>query len=130
MMSNRSFRHLRILTFLFAFLVIGRADDVSRAPKKDGTLIVLVTWDDVDKTPATGAYIEAHGFAVNGVLEKSFVFKMGTAGRYEAVLPPGVYDVFVSEASSTPRSRRVLVTAGYSGYWSLMLEHDDIYLER
>ncbi len=97
---------------------------------KSGTLVVLVTWDDVDTTPTTGAYIEAHSFNVNGVSEKSFVLKMVKPGRYEAALPPGVYDVFVSEAASTPRCRRALVTADYTGYWRLMLEHDEVYLER
>jgi hypothetical protein len=97
---------------------------------KNGTLVVLVTWDDANTTPTTGAYVEAHSFNVNWVSEKSFVLKMVKPGRYEAALPPGVYDVFVSEASSTPRCRRALVTADYTGYWKLMLEHDEVYLER
>jgi len=115
---------------LLVLLSYGRADDAGRSSAKDGTLVVKVTWDDVNRTPAHGVFIEAHGFAVNQVLEKSFVFTMMQAGRYEAVLPPGVYDVFVSEASSTPRCRRVLITGGYTGYWNLMLEHDDVYLQR
>ena len=115
---------------LLAFFAIGRAEDVRAASEKDGTLVVLVTWDDVDKTPAHGVYIEAHTFAFNNISEKSVVLKMVKAGRYEAALPPGVYDVFVSEASSTPRCRRVLVRADYTGYWNLMLEHDDVYLQR
>ena len=125
-----SLRHWGALVLLLAFFVIGRADGQGGTSDKDGTLVVKVSWDDVDRTPAHGLYIEAHGFAVNGVLEKSFVFKMVKAGCYEAALPTGVYDVFVSEASSTPRCRRVLITAGYTGYWNLMLEHDDVYLQR
>lgn len=92
---------------------------------RTGTLVVLVAWDDLDTTPTTGAYVEAHR-----VSEKSFVLKMVKPGRYEAALPPGVYDVFVSEGISTPRCRRALVTAGYTGYWRLMLEHDEVYLDR
>jgi hypothetical protein len=118
------------LALLLAPLTVGRAVETARPSEKDGMLVVKVTWDDVDRTPAHGLYIEAHGFAVNGVLEKSFVFKMVNAGRYEAALPPGVYDVFVSEASSSPRCRRVLITTGHTGYWNLMLEHDDVYLQR
>ena len=91
---------------------------------------MLITWDDAYKTAATGVYVEAHGFAVNGVLEKSFVFKMVKAGRYEAALPPGVYDVFVSEAGSMPRCKRVLINEGGGPVWSLMLEHDDTYMEK
>lgn len=97
---------------------------------KNGTLVVLISWDDAYATPATGAYVEAHTFNANGVSEKSFILKMVQAGRYEAALPPGVYDVFVSEASSSPRCRRVAVTAGYAPTWRLMLEHDDVYLQR
>ena len=77
-------------------------------------------------------YIEARtAFNVNCLSEKSsfLVLRMVKAGRYEGALPPGVYDVFVSEASSTPRCRRVLIN-GHTPYWNLMLEHDDVYLER
>jgi hypothetical protein len=94
---------------------------------KNGTLVVLVTWDDANTTPTTGAYVEAHSFNFNWVSEKSFVLKMVKPGRYEAALPSGVYDVFVSEASSTPRA---LVTADHTGYWKLMVEHDVVYLAR
>jgi len=89
-----------------------------------------MTWDDVYSTATNGAYVEAHTFNANGVLEKSLVLKMAKPGRYEAALPPGVYDVFVSEPSSMPRCRRVLVTSGNTGYWKLMLEHDEFYLQR
>lgn len=97
---------------------------------KDTTFAVLVTWDDAYKTPTTGAYVEAHSFNVNGVSEKSFVLRIVKPGQYEAALPPGVYDVFVSEASSMPRSKRVLINEGGGPVWSLMLEHDDIYLQK
>jgi len=95
---------------------------------KTGNLVVLVTLDDVYRTPPKDIYIEAHSFNVNWVSEKSFPLKMTEPARYEAVLTPGVYDVFVSAPSSTPRCRRVLITPGHTGYWNLMLEHDDVYL--
>jgi hypothetical protein len=130
MVNIPSLRHLRIFVILLAFLAIGLADDVGRPSEKDGTLVVLVTWGDVDNTPANDVYVEAYGFVRTYGSEKSFVLKMAHAGRYEAALPPGVYDVFVSEGTSIPRCRRVLVTAGYTGYWTLKLEHDDVYLQR
>jgi hypothetical protein len=98
--------------------------------KTDGKLVVLVTWGDVDNTPATNVYVEAYGFVVKHGSKKSFVLKMSQAGRYEGSLPPGVYDVFVSEGTSNPRCRRVLITADHSGNWTLKLEHDDVYLQR
>lgn len=68
-----------------------------RLAEKDGTLVVLVTWGDVDNTPANDAYIEAHGFVRKSNSEKSFVLKSPASGRYETPFPPGVYDLFVSE---------------------------------
>src|SRR5579872_5152102 len=85
--------------------------------RKDTTFAVLVTWDDVYKTPTTGAYIEAHSFNVNWVSERSFVLTMVKPGQYEAALPPGVYDVFVSEGSSMPRCKRVLINKGGGPVW-------------
>lgn len=129
-MNILALRYLSALVLALAFLPIGRAEDLGRPAEKDGTLVVLVTWGDVDNTPANDVYVEAHGFVIKDGLEKSFVFKMSHAGRYEASLPPGVYDVFVSEGTSTPRCRRVLITANYTGYWTLKLEHDDVYLQK
>jgi hypothetical protein len=125
-----SFRYLGILVLVLALLPTGRAQDAGRRAEKDGTLVVLVTWGDVDNTPANDVYVLAHSFVVKDGLEKSFVFKMSHAGRYEASLSPGVYDVFVSEGTSIPRCRRVLITADYTGYWRLKLEHDDVYLQK
>jgi hypothetical protein len=129
-MNSLSLRSLSVLVLLFLLLPTGRAGDAGRPAEKDGTLVVLVTWGDVDNTPADDVYVEAHGFVIKYHSEKSFVLKMARAGRYEASLPPGVYDVFVSEGTSIPRCRRVLITAGYTGYWTLKLEHDDVYLQK
>ena len=123
----------RALGLLFCIAMIAIAfgqSPQSARPVKDGTLVVLVTWGDVDNMPANDVYIEAHGYVVKYRSEKSFVLKMVKAGRYEAALPPGVYDVFVSEGSSIPRCRRVLVTEDRTGYWTLKLEHDDVYLQK
>ena len=48
----------------------------------------------------------------------------------EASLPPGVYDVFVSEGTSIPRCRRFLISPGFTGYWTLKLEIDEVYTEK
>jgi hypothetical protein len=134
MKGFRTFRCLSAFSLAFVLFAIGSSGAQSSgsltSSNKNGTLVVLVTRDDVNRTPEEEAYIEAHSFNVNGVAEKSFAFVKVKAGRYEATVPPGVYDVFVSAPSSTPRCRRSLVTAGYTGYWNLMLEHDDVYLER
>jgi hypothetical protein len=123
-------RQLGLSVLLVACLTVGRAQDSSRASAKYGTLVVEMTLDDVYKTPPKDVYIEAHTFNANNISEKSFVFKMVAAGRYEAELPPGVYDVLISHPTSAPRCRRVSITSSYTGYWTLMLEHDEVYLQR
>lgn len=111
-MNLLNLRSLTVLGLLLALLPTQRADQASRASEKDGTLVVLVTWGDVDNTPANDVYIEAHGFVWKYHSEKSFVLTSSTAGRYETSLPPGVYDVFVSEGTSEPRCRRMRIREG------------------
>lgn len=77
-----------------------------------GTLVVLVNWGDLNNTPATDVWIEAHGFVPKYHSERSFVLKLFQPGQYQASLPPAVYDVFVSEGTSLPRCKRVLITPG------------------
>jgi hypothetical protein len=110
-------------------LLLAATKFVNAAPQaeKDGTIVVLVTWGDIDNTPANDVYIEAHGFVARDKAEKSFVFKMAHAGRYEATIPPGVYDIFVSEGVSEPRCKRMLVVPGRTGTWYLKLEQDDVF---
>ncbi len=129
-MQIRTLTYPTIFTLLLGLSCFVVAQDKSDGPGANATFVVQVTWDDAYKTPATDVYIEAHTFSANYVSEKSFVLKMVSAGRYETVLPPGVYDVFVSEASSVPRCKRMLVEAGNAPSWKLMLEHDDLYLQR
>lgn len=133
-MTVRILRHLITFVILCAVLFnVSRADDRSTTSDQKVPLVVLVTWDDAYKTPATNVYVEAYiegeGFGVKYGPERSFVVKMVKPGQYEAALLPGIYDVFVSEASSTPRCKRVLLK-GNTPSWNLMLEHDDLYLSR
>jgi hypothetical protein len=124
-----SVKCLSALVLLFAFSATGRTQDVGH-PGKNGTLLVLVTWGDIDNTLADDVYVEAHGFVRNSNSEKPFVLKMPRAGRYEASLPPGVYDVFVSEGTSEPRCRRVLIKGGSTSTWTLKLEVDEVYTDK
>jgi hypothetical protein len=123
-------RYLGILLLLLALLPMGRAVDADRRLEKDGTLVVLVTWGDVDNTPADDVYAEAYGFVRKYGSKKSFVLDSSRAGRYEASLPPGVYDVFVSEGTSEPRCRRMLIGAGKTSTWTLKLEIDEVYSQQ
>jgi hypothetical protein len=129
-MSILRLKYLGVFLVLLVFFSVVRASDQVRLPDKDGTLIVLVTWGDVDNTPANDVYIEAHGFVRKYNSDKSFGLESSHAGRYEASLPPGVYDVFVSEGTSEPRCRRVLIRAGSTSTWTLKLEVDEIFTEK
>src|SRR5262249_51118613 len=117
-MNIVSLRGLTMLVLLLAFLPAGRAGYAGSPSEKDGTLVVVLTWGDVYKTPATDAYVEAHGFVPGYHSEKSFVLKSTVAGRYEASLPPAVYDVFVSEGVSVPACKRLLIEAGSTASWT------------
>jgi hypothetical protein len=99
-------------------------------PGKDGALVVLVTWGDINNTPANDVYVEAYGFVDKYDANKSFVLKMSRAGQYEASIPPGIYDVFISEGESVPRCRRVLIRPEMTTYWTLKLEQDDVYMNK
>lgn len=125
-MNILSARSLSGVLLLLALLPMLRANG-GRPAEKDGTLVVLVTWGDVDNTPANDVYIEAHGFVWKYHSEKSFVLKSPTAGRYETSLPPGVYDVFVSEGTSEPRCRRMRIREDFPSTWTLKLEIDEVY---
>jgi hypothetical protein len=95
--------------------------------EKHGALIVLVTWGDVDNTPATDVIVEAVGHAPDHSWGKTVPLKASKNGQYEASLDPGIYDVFVSEPGSTPRCRRLAIEPKSTMYWTLKLEIDDVY---
>ncbi len=108
----------------------GKTEGISNSLAKDGSLVVSVTWGDLDNTPADDVYVEAHGFVEKYREEKSFILKMSRAGRYEASLPPAVYDVFVSEGTSIPQCKRVLIKSGSATDWTLKLEIDYVYTDK
>jgi hypothetical protein len=124
------FRHLTVFVLLVGFTVWGGAANSSSPSEKEGTLVVKITYGDIDNTPADNVYVEAYGYVASYGSKKSFVLKNSSPGRYEATLPAGVYDVFVSDGVSFPRCRRALITEKSTGYWTLKLETDDVYLQR
>lgn len=129
-MNILSLRSLGVVLLLLAVLPTRSVNGGGRPAQKDGTMVVLVTWGDVDNTPANDVYIEAHGFVPKYNSEKSFVLKGSTAGRYETSLPPAIYDGFVSEGTSEPRCRRMRIREGLPSTWTLKLEIDEIHLEK
>jgi hypothetical protein len=122
-------RSLSVVLLLLVLLSARVLNGGGRPAEKDGTLVVLVTWGDADNTRANDVYIEAHGFVRKYNSEKSFVLNSSTAGRYETSLPPGVYDVFVSEGTSEPMCRRMRIVEGRPSTWTLKLELDEVYTD-
>jgi hypothetical protein len=120
-------RYYLVFTFLVMCWSVAFAGDKGQP---EGKLVVMVTWGDLDNTPATDVYIEAHGWVAKLRAEKSFPLKLVRAGHYEAVLSPGIYDVFVSEGTSVPRCKRVLIRPGRTGYWTLKLKIDEVYIDK
>jgi hypothetical protein len=126
-MNFNSLKYLGVFILLLVLLARDNAVNASQASQKDGTLIVEVTWGDTGNTPANNVYAEAYGFVERYDSKKSFILKMSHAGQYEASLPPGVYDVFISDGGSVPRCRRLLIRPELTTYWTLKLETDDVY---
>jgi hypothetical protein len=128
-MNTASLRFLSVIVILILLLPAQRFE-AKRAADEDGRLLVLVAWGDADHSPATDAYVEAHGWVDRYYSNRSYVLKGVAAGRYEASLPPGLYDLFVSESSSSPVCKRLLVRAGSTNTWTVNLEIDHANLQK
>jgi hypothetical protein len=137
----RRITHLLLFCVTLTTITVGQSHQSASATKKkvvegrsssgrEGTLVVLVTWGDINNTRATNVWIKAHGFVPKYHSERSFVLELFQPGRYQASLPPAVYDVFVSEGTSLPRCKRVLISPGQEENWSLNLEVDKVYTEK
>jgi hypothetical protein len=97
----------------------------SAATKGDyGTLVIFVTWDDTRHTPATNVYVEAHGFVRSLRSSQSYALRSTAPGKYEARIPPAVYDVFISDGISKPVCKRFEVTVHGTVSWRVRLVTD------
>lgn len=128
-MPIRMCSYIGYCMLFLSLLASERTAYATHAVEKDGELIIHVTWGDNENTPANDVYAQAYGWVWAGKDSsfKSFVLKMTHAGEYKTSLPPGVYDVFISEGSSVPRCKRVLVKKGLTTDWTLKLKIDHNY---
>src|SRR5215813_4880616 len=113
-MAIRTSNYIGVFVLFLILAANGRSAYTTHPLEHEGELVIHVTWGDNDNTPANDVYVEAHGWvwADKDSSFKSFVLKMTHAGEYKTSLPPGVYDVFISEGGSVPRCKRVLVKDG------------------
>lgn len=127
--GDRTFRHLIVILLLLASLFSAVLGYSTRSSEKEGALVVSVTYGDLDNTPADTAYVEASGTMSTDGSRKSFILKQPLPGRYETSLPPGIYDIFVSEGTSEPACRRMQIAPGATNTWSVKLKMDEQYLQ-
>ena len=126
-------RSFSVVIFLLAFLAAERDNTSSHPEEKDGTLIVLLTWKDVEydpNGPFPHIYVEAYGVVSKLHTTKSFILESSHFPRYEGALPTGVYDVFVSEGTSFPACKRVRVEDGATTTVNLQREVDQVNTQR
>lgn len=71
-----AFNSVKFGIFLLLVLTTVKYAIAVPSQEKDGTIVVLVTWGDIDNTPANDVFIEAHGYVIKDKAEKSFVFRM------------------------------------------------------
>jgi hypothetical protein len=128
-MNTLDLKFFGIFMFLLAFLVTDMHNASYRPEERNGTLVVQLDWKDVSHDPNgpfPPIYVEAYGFVSRYHEKKSFVLESSHFGRHERSLPPGVYDVFVSEGTSFPVCKRVRVTDGSTTTLNLQLEIDTV----
>ena len=117
-----------------AILLMGLCEPSAGAdtnPLSEGKLIVIVTYGDVDNTPARNVRVYVHGYLPRYAdSEKSQVLEATRDGQYEASLSPGLYDILVSEEGSLPRCKRVEINPNERQFWTLRLELDHEHLEK
>ena len=66
-------KSLKLAAFLSLLLMIADHVDAGLSSEKNRTIVVPVTWGDINNTPANDVYIEAHGYVVKDKTEKSFI---------------------------------------------------------
>ena len=110
---------------LFGIQTIAQSKPSNAEPAGDyGKLVVIVRWGDMQHTPASDVYVEAHGWDASVRQYKSFVLQHTASGTYEAELPASIYDVFVSDGTSLPVCKRVAVSSRGAVSWRIQLRTD------
>jgi hypothetical protein len=111
--------------FFICFLLV---KPVTSQPSSDvGFLAISVTTGD-DQGPSSSAFVLVRGYrpVFNG--ESSTMLKATHDGFFETRLPPGVYDIFVSEVSSVPMCKRVEIVGGNIEHYTANLKLDNEHL--
>jgi hypothetical protein len=116
---------LLLLLLYQPIIVFGANKDEQRV----GFLAVTVTTGD-DQGPSRDAFVFVRGYRPVYHGESSTVLKPTADGFSETSLPPGFYDVFVSEVSFPPMCKRVGIVAGKIEHYTANLKLDQEHLEQ
>src|SRR5215831_5204868 len=121
------FNQKRIGLFSLSLLLFLQPVSAHQQQEKNGELVVKIAEGDIANSPADHVYVEAYGFGSNKQVRQPFVLQSSRKGEYKISLPPGIYDVFVSDEISEPRCKRVPIRPGEPTFWTLKLEMDFVY---
>jgi len=106
-----------------ALLPVAGGQDSQRV----GFLAVTVTVGG-DHFPAVHAFVAVRGYPPTS--KEVIALTPTKDGFFETSLPPGIYDVFVSEDSTFPACKRVKVAAGDIAHYEANLTVDIASLEK
>lgn len=113
--TRRRVRWLVVLMLVSPIIVV--------SSQTEGRLVVSVTIGD-DKQPYSNAVVYVRGYRPQYNGETSTILQASQKGRFEASLPPGLYDIFVSDASSIPMCKRVEIVANETEHYTASLTAD------
>src|SRR5690348_11126306 len=111
-----------VLALLSCLLSLG--SNGAELPQKEGQLIVRVFVGD-DDSQARDAFVYVRGCFG----QPSAAITANRPGQFEKSLPPGLYDVFVSEGSSLPMCKRVEIRPDHAKVYTAKLEADEEHLQ-
>lgn len=126
MQSTRYFANVIVALLFFLCSAVASGDD--HAPR-EGFLAVTVTLGEA-RTPLPTASVFVRGYRHVYLGDLFAVLSQTREGVYGVSLPPGVYDVFVSDAGTIPVCRRVAILAGQREEFSANLKLDMEHIEK
>ena len=128
---RRTWTHKVVILLSTLYLGVGAVPQHAQQRASVGRLIVTVAYPNSGHTPAMNAFVSVHGYPFTTHYSGSTTILVeAEPGQYEALLPEGVYDIQVSEASSYPQCKRIEIVPGQKEVWAVKLETDHSHLEK
>ena len=122
---GRSIRLTIPMLFCCQIVALGNG----QTAQKDGFLSVTVSLQDTH-VPLTSAFVFVRGYRQVYLGESSSVLRQVKDGVFATSLPPGIYDVFVSDVGTIPICKRVVIVTGEGEHYDANLKVDFAHLEK